>query len=1314
MRNWLLILAFFALTFEGYSQMYRTRTPAASTGSGNWATASIWETSTNGTNWTNATTPPDQNASTIEIRSSSTVTINATTGSVTADQLTINGTLTISGGSLTINDGSGTDLTNASNLNLSGGTLTLNGTATTSATFTISGGTLNVIGTLANSGTLTGSTASITTFQSASRYRKLNTTDLVPLATWVAGSTLEIAGFTNNFTATNASWNQAYSNVEINLTGLSPSTRIVNFNSQFSQVGGNLSVISTGGVSGGKIAMGSASIAGNFSTSANTRTDFAVNGTSHTISITGSLTNSGTLQMTNANGNATLNLQGDLSVPTGGILTTNTAGGVTGQGTINFIRTGVQNFSRAGTISNFINYNVTSTSILDIAGSTNSLAGSGTLTVSGEIRLGSTHSNGALQSGNSTGSNIQNTGTRTYNSGSTITYNGLAGQVVGNGHPGATFPGVNLTVNTTSLGYAAAVNTLQVTGNLRLQSTGSLNVGANKTLILDGNLLTPVNGTITVTGTSDIIVNGTGAFGTFPFPSGDQSFSDLTVSRNGGSLTLGNNVTLSGTLSLDEGDLVFNGQTLTLDGSYSANTGLFSSDASSTLSIGGTGAFGTLAFASGGNFLNTLTLNRSGGTATLSGSLTVVSDINLISGSLTNSGGLVLANGATIHRYADGALLSNRIANGAGDSYNVEYLGTLTTGLELPDPTDTDDLNNLTVTNGPVTLSQDIIVNGNFTINGDSFDAATQTITMQGANWDLNGGSFVPGSSSVVFDGITNVTGVFNFNNVQVNASRTVTFPALVTVAGNLVFASSSTYNHSSGNVRLDGISTQTVDANSKNFYVLEVNKLAGAVNLSSGLRIIRLLDIQSGTVFNSAGHLRLLSTGEETENDASIGPLLNGAAVTGNVVKERFMSAKGNVNRYISSPATGVAVSQLQDDFAVYAGSLRYYNEPTAGAIGNGYVGWPIGNTLQVGRGYLVWMYSNTAANWDVSATMNQGNITLPVTYTTTSGGVAADGWNLVGNPYPSAIVWDGGPGWTLTNIDPTISVPDFGAGGTYPTYYKTYNYIDDTGHNLPGGIIASGQAFWVHVTSSATSGIIINENAKTSAAGGMFYRKRTTAKSSQLMISIDNGQFEDNSFLKLNPNASEAYDPGYDAVKLKNEEMNIYLVDRDGKELVMHTLKEITDKDEIRLGITVKEPGQYNIAFYGHSEFPPAGELFLYDREENQSIPVSAGVSYTFAVNEEGRFGIHNRFYLSKTKKSTGYESVLVYPNPVTDFVHVSAPYGEGVSVSLFNGAGALVHHTEQKVTDTIDMRNFNKGIYVLKLHTSRGVVVKKITKQ
>ncbi len=114
---------------------------------------------------------------------------------------------------------------------------------------------------------------------------------------------------------------------------------------------------------------------------------------------------------------------------------------------------------------------------------------------------------------------------------------------------------------------------------------------------------------------------------------------------------------------------------------------------------------------------------------------------------------------------------------------------------------------------------------------------------------------------------------------------------------------------------------------------------------------------------------------------------------------------------------------------------------------------------TFQVGRGYTMFVRGNvlTTALWDLRGPINSGLINLPVSFTS-SGTTADDGWNLVGNPYPSTIDWNAASGWGKNNINATIYIRDNGTGSGQ---YATWNGV--VGTNGGSQYIAAGQAFWV-----------------------------------------------------------------------------------------------------------------------------------------------------------------------------------------------------------------------------------------------------------
>lgn len=123
--------------------------------------------------------------------------------------------------------------------------------------------------------------------------------------------------------------------------------------------------------------------------------------------------------------------------------------------------------------------------------------------------------------------------------------------------------------------------------------------------------------------------------------------------------------------------------------------------------------------------------------------------------------------------------------------------------------------------------------------------------------------------------------------------------------------------------------------------------------------------------------------------------------------------------------------------------------------------------------------------------------------------------------------------------------------------------------------------------------------------------------------------------------------------------------------------------------------------------------------------------GTSYT-AVNgiviiENIAKGTHNitkdsstNLYYIKTEYSflatsqTNLKTEInVYPNPVTDYLTISAEKQAIKDVKIYSISGALVKTYSLK-ENSIDVKNLNSGVYIISITTNKGVVTKKIIKK
>ena len=75
----------------------------------------------------------------------------------------------------------------------------------------------------------------------------------------------------------------------------------------------------------------------------------------------------------------------------------------------------------------------------------------------------------------------------------------------------------------------------------------------------------------------------------------------------------------------------------------------------------------------------------------------------------------------------------------------------------------------------------------------------------------------------------------------------------------------------------------------------------------------------------------------------------------------------------------------------------------------------------------------------------------------------------------------------------------------------------------------------------------------------------------------------------------------------------------------------------------------------------------------------------------------------------------NVSVYPNPTTGQFRIQNSEFRIQSVEVYDVFGKLISSTEVNDNDvTIDVSNYNNGVYFTRIHTDEGTVTKKVVKQ
>jgi hypothetical protein len=705
-------------------------------------------------------------------------------------------------------------------------------------------------------------------------------------------------------------------------------------------------------------------------------------------------------------------------------------------------------------------------------------------------------------------------------------------------------------------------------------------------------------------------------------------------------------------------------------------------------------------------------------------------------------------------------------------------------------------------------------------------------------NWDTDG---VPtATDNIELTGahtiVVNVPALANrltLNNAAL--SLTVAPGNSLTISDDLILTSGTLTNNGSGlfvggdwinngtfvpntsTVTLNGNSTQQISGSSvTNFYNIHVTNTANpGVQVQSNQNLFGVLTLNSNVVFDADGSnntaiFTLISGGDEPTNDAAIDILPAGAQVTGQVTVQRYMTRQGwnnlRIYRYIASPVQNGTVADLQNEIYVtgsFTGSstctgcisnpsLFYYDETVITDINgsgtadfnDGYIAFPEttnSETFTPGLGYALYTRGNILPStlWDLRGVINAGNIspvTLPVSYTS-SGSVSDDGWNLVGNPFPSTIDWNASGGWTKNNLEGSIYISD--NGSSTALQYATWN--GTTGTNGGSRYIATGQGFWVKANGSGTPVLTADENVKTPGTQTTFFREGSP--DNILRIALVQGNVRDETVIHFREDATPDFDAHADARKLANGTFNLSSIMPDGTKLAINSLAPLTCRTTIGIVVENVSPGTYHLSFSELNSFPEGTTVQLHDKSLDQSIAVENESNYSFTVTThtssygpdrfvivvteppksitiqvndntltipftEGiqwyvngeaipgatgssfeadqpglyavRVSIDGCTYVGETEHIvTGIESIFrsmkIYPNPVRDELIVEIPEArQSTQLVLFNMLGQVCDTSEILQHGVIDMSDLPGGVYTIKITHGNQVMTKKIVKQ
>lgn len=731
-------------------------------------------------------------------------------------------------------------------------------------------------------------------------------------------------------------------------------------------------------------------------------------------------------------------------------------------------------------------------------------------------------------------------------------------------------------------------------------------------------------------------------------------------------------------------------------------------------------------------------------------------DYSVTSGSVSVSGGTAYAEygspASLVDAFADTTSLQVKNATTVVtfDPVNTSNLKDVTFTASLGSyATDTsngsDASDSVTVavsTNGGLSWSDEIQVKGSTNakwslLSGEGIAASTYTNTGVAEVFEPLGSDYrvEDGYATVVLDGLPSVADLRIRLTIVNDDTEEMWVVDDVTLTGKPQEA--TTWNGTSWSLGTPNSSKKAV-INGDYDTTMDGNIEANSIQVNSGTK----LTVTPNHFVNSQTNVMNFGT-LTIEDGGALNQVDDYAVNTGNITYKRNTQP---VRRYDFTYWSSPVGNQTLYDLSPATLSDKYYSfNPQTG-------NWeiqPYGTTtMEAGKGYIV----RAPNNFDLSVpaifstnfygTINNGVVSVPISLQNGQ----TFGWNLIGNPYPSAIRVD--DFLSLSENEPLFdqtvylwthnSELNSSNGYQYTTDdYAIYNFTGGVSAKAaygvgqssiteitPSGYIASGQSFFIKAKANGTA--VFNNSVRNISYNAEFYKNAITTALPQMNIEKNRvwldirnsqGAFKQ-TLVGYVTGATNDIDSKFDGINLNgNSYMNFYSINAASKFSIQGRALPFTTTDRVELGYYSAIAGTYKISINHLDGVFEDPNIYIYLEDKLLDVVYDLKANPYSFTSASGTFD--NRFVLRYSNNALTNNQVAVTDNAIK----VVTQSNKIIVQSLDNAIQEIAVHdilgqeifTQTAINQTVfEINKINKSnqVYFLTIRCADGTeVFKKI---